>query len=164
MTITNPMPQMSKLDIDRFWSHVDRGETSRCWNWLFHGSVERPRFHVSGVSFIASRLSYYLATGNDPKAQLVCHTCDNSCCCNPTHLFLGTTQENSLDCRDKGRLRRDNPAKGEKQHLAVLNSEAVKKIRMLASLEIPTKEIARKYNVALSTVLRVVARKTWKHI
>jgi hypothetical protein len=35
--------------------------------------------------------------------QLCCHKCDNPKCCNPMHMFIGSTRDNALDSRDKGR-------------------------------------------------------------
>lgn len=37
------------------------------------------------------------------KGELVLHSCDNTVCCNPKHLSLGTPKENSQDMVNKGR-------------------------------------------------------------
>jgi len=46
---------------------------------------------------------YILHVGEIPDGMVVMHACDNPRCVNPSHLKLGTYQENALDCVAKGR-------------------------------------------------------------
>lgn len=111
------------------------------------------------VKYSAHRVAYYISTGIDPQENLVCHTCDNPACCNPAHLFLGTSEDNQLDCANKGRK-----PKGENHHNCTTTCEQVKEIRRMHGLGINCGEISRKMNKPRPTVNDIVTRKTWKHI
>lgn len=88
--------------IQRFLSKVD--QSGDCWIWLGavssggHGSTA-----AHGKSISAHRLAYQLLVGPIPDGAFVCHRCDERLCVNPTHLFIGTRQDNVDDMMTKGR-------------------------------------------------------------
>jgi hypothetical protein len=74
--------------------------------WLWHNGVrtkkERPRLHGRYVYVIAWELIH----GSVPEGLVVCHTCDDGWCLNPTHLWVGTIADNNRDMFTKGRNRK----------------------------------------------------------
>lgn len=77
---------------------------SGCWEWQDklrkdgYGQMKVQNRHV-----LAHRLSAYLHLDDFDEDLCVLHTCDNRCCVNPAHLFMGTYQDNAVDMTAKGR-------------------------------------------------------------
>lgn len=66
------------------------------------------RFHISGygennIVEYSHRASWIVYNGQIPDKLHVLHKCDVKLCVNPSHLFLGTHQENMKDRDQKGR-------------------------------------------------------------
>ena len=101
---------------ERFWTYVDKsGGPDACWLWtgqtrksgkLLYGYFRLSRKPSLKVS--SHRYSYAIHKGAIPDDLYVLHNCpggDNSLCCNPAHLWVGTQSQNLLDASSKGRLR-----------------------------------------------------------
>ena len=100
--------------LDHFWQKVNKKGPHECWLWT--GSVltnqrgdKRGTMMVNRRRITAHRLSYELFVGTIPEELSVCHTCDNGLCVNPSHLFLGTQQDNVTDSIIKGRFWPSHP-------------------------------------------------------
>lgn len=141
-----------------FWNLVDIRRPLECWPWKTGKSKGYGEFKVGGKSYLAHRASLYLM-GYDVDGQFVCHTCDNPACCNPAHLFLGTTQDNTKDRNAKGRQ-----ARGEKQGSAKLTAEDVAEIRKRAANGEPQTWIAQDFKISKSQCGNVVHGRHWRHV
>ena len=93
----------SKPSEERFWKFVKKTETG-CWNWLGHRDEKGYGTFFSGNKDVrAHRFSYELHNGKIEGGLWCLHKCDNPPCVRPSHLFLGTNQDNVDDCHKKGR-------------------------------------------------------------
>jgi hypothetical protein len=81
--------------------------TKSCWLWTRGKTSDGyGTFRVNGKPELAHRFSYRTHNGMIPSGILVCHTCDETRCVNPDHLFLGTQNDNMKDMAAKGRGRK----------------------------------------------------------
>lgn len=144
-----------------------RGE-DECWLWTGgtndHGYGQ---LRINGECFYVHRLAYSVLVGPIPDELQACHTCDTPLCCNPAHIFIGTTTDNMRDMSAKGRAYKGGvppPApSGELHHGAKLTTDAVREIRALKGAE-PTKRIAKRYRVDDKTIRSIMRGESWKHL
>jgi hypothetical protein len=139
---------------------AEAGETDDCIEWpgtrldSGYGLVGSSQKEVGLVT--AHRLSYEMFVGPLAIGEMVCHRCDNRPCCNPRHLFPGTSKINMQDAAAKGRT-----LKGERHSLAKLTAADVLAIR--ASDEKLT-TLAARFGVDKAHVSAIRHRKAWKHL
>lgn len=157
-----------------FWSKVDMGSTDECWPWKL--CVNEKGYGVTGSNgrtAKAHRMAYGLAVGPIDSSVCVLHACDNPRCCNPKHLFLGTRRENNADMVNKGRHRRGGSKtpvaqcgyeRGESHHGAILDEKTVLAIRDDYANGDRVTRIAARYGRGVSTISKIVHRKSWVHI
>ena len=144
--------------IDRFWSKVVK-TPSGCWEWAGARNMRGyGKITVNGKKWSTHRLSMILA-GHDIAGLLVCHHCDNPPCVNPDHLFVGTQQDNMTDMTNKGRSR--HPLTNDEAR--AIRSEARFGVRGRYGNGNIT-ELARRYNVARSTIGDIARHKTYRNI
>ena len=88
----------------RFWPNVEVKATDECWRWK--GSIKTNGYGQiwwRDTSMTTHRVAWILQFGEIPDGLDVCHTCDNTWCVNPHHLWLGTAHDNLMDMASKGR-------------------------------------------------------------
>lgn len=87
----------------RFWSKVAVAGPDDCWLWTASTRKGRGQFHLNGQLIEAPRVALILTIGDSPLLSL--HVCDNGLCCNPSHLYWGTSKQNTQDMMRRGRHR-----------------------------------------------------------
>ena len=84
-------------------------------------------------------------------------------CVNPDHLFIGTVQDNALDCVAKGRHRNGEPRPGELNANSKLTQSQAQFV-IDNHYIIKQKDLAKQMGVHLSTIENIHCNKTWRHI
>ena len=137
----------------RFWAGVEK--TRYCWLWRKsatangYGQFDNQRAH---------RVAWKLTMGSIPKGLLVLHKCDVKLCVRPSHLFIGTQQDNINDMFSKGRARK---AKGENHGNAKLQEKDALKIKDANGLHA---DIAIRFGVSRPTVSMIKNGTRWAHL
>lgn len=142
---------------NQFWNKVKITDLLSCWLWL--GARDKSgygRLRWRGAFDRAHRVAYSIAIGSIPAGQHVLHSCDNPACTNPSHLFLGTPQDNMVDMAAK-----DRACHGIQIHNARLTPSKVRLIRPSRNSNVV---LARQFDVNTSTIHRVRARQIWRHV
>ena len=98
-----PIPELTAQDISRFWAKVEKRGPNECWFWVGTQPPKRGYFSIQNRRYLSYRITWKIHFGFDPDEKQVCHSCDNGLCCNPSHLWLGTQNENALDMVKKNR-------------------------------------------------------------
>jgi len=146
--------------LKRFWAKVGLGRG--CWEW--EASKDKDgygKFWFREKHMRAHVVSYIINVGEVPDGMKVCHTCDNTGCVRPDHLFVGTTLENNHDMVRKGRQHRP---KGNLNAMSVLTEDHVREIRELRANGEKLYVIGEQFGISASHVHHVVHGKLWGHV
>ena len=141
---------------ERFWSRVDK--SGDCWVWT--GGRDRHgygRIQIDKRRVFAHRKALSLSGVTVPHDMCVCHHCDNPSCVNPDHLFVGTQADNIADMYAKDRSGKT----GSRHHAAKLTEDDVVRIRLLPQSDTL---VAKKFNVARTTINRIRNGRLWRHV
>jgi hypothetical protein len=191
--------KLTPADEARFWSKVNKDGPmmphmdTPCWVWTAGKfSDGYGQMWAGGKNYRSHRIAWALINGEISKdgSLCVCHKCDIPVCCNPNHLFLGTTAENMRDRNSKGRqatgdksgarlhpetrargdrsgprLHPEKMARGEANGTSKLTATQVLQIRALhAAGGITKTSLGAQFGVKGSAISKIVARKLWRHV
>ncbi|AJB70062.1 HNH endonuclease [Cronobacter sakazakii] len=146
--------------IERFNSSYQIDAESGCWESTYaKNKGGYTKFVAFGITLLSHRVSFELFNGPIPAGLMVCHRCDNPCCVNPQHLFLGTAQENMDDKVLKGR--HVGARKGEAHHRARLTEWQVEEIRQRLERSESQLSIAASMGVSKTLISNIKTGKRW---
>lgn len=166
---TNPLPKLTRIETAYFWASTTWQGSCLVWT----GKTDRDGYGVfkaGGRTMRANRMAYLLAYGRDPGRLLVCHHCDVPSCCNPGHIYAGTSADNLRDShRRQRRLRkytrrtREEVNRGTRNPRAKLTDQQVLVIYKTNKL-IAHNVLAQKYKVSKTTTGKIRRGIQWRHI
>ena len=150
--------------LKRFWEKVVRRGPDECWGWVGTRNNNYGRIMHQGMNVYAHRLSWIIHNGPIPNDVCVLHRCDNPPCANPSHLFLGTYQDNVNDMMQKGRHRYVAVRGEDIGNSKLTHIEAMEILSRYTGKRGEQSELAREYGVSQAQVWRIVNNLSWEHI
>lgn len=145
--------------VERLLSRI-KVNSEGCFEW--QGPRHRQGYGLvfaNGKKSFAHRDSFQAFRREIPSGMCVCHRCDNPCCINPAHLFLGTHADNMKDMARKKRS-----TAGEKSHSAKVSASDVLEMTRLYKSGVDQGKLAQRYGIARCTVSEIVRGTKWRGI
>jgi hypothetical protein len=157
------------IRFNRFWR---LNTATQCWEW--EGAIHPQKgyglfwFNATVKTMAAHRAAWVLYNGpidDDPthvyRTMGILHTCDNTRCVNPDHLFMGTHTDNMRDAIRKHGHRGGKAHSGEAHHNAKVTVEIVRAIRASTASQ---SALGRQYGISRQTVGEIKRREIWAHV
>jgi hypothetical protein len=155
-------PDHHFLQDEKLEFYIKKNDLTNCWEWLRNTNNKNYGMIChKGKMRLAHRVFYEKYKNEIPRGMNVCHSCDNSKCCNPEHLFLGTQADNVHDMENK---KRDNKSKGEKHFKAKISKKEVMEVRKKFNEGTTIREVYHLFNYSYQTIYYICINKTWKHL
>jgi hypothetical protein len=150
---------MTKTIEERFWAKVNKNTSTGCWEWTAALTNKGYGIFKSAIAGNKAHRQSALLAGMNINGKFVCHSCDNPKCVNPSHLFVGTNQDNIDDKVSKNRQHRP-----EFQHKKrKLTKDDVINIRTIHK-NISQESLAAEYNVTKTVIWQILNNKTYRDI
>ena len=98
------MPANRPHDVFKYVD-MNNGDRDPCWEWKgrLNAKDGRPYFTVKGQRRPAYVYVLEQVSGEKQRKRMALHNCDNPICCNPSHLYWGTHQDNMNDMKKRER-------------------------------------------------------------
>lgn len=140
-------------------------EVSGCWEWQgCRNSDGYGSFRFGGKAMLAHRFSYEHHTAEIPKGMHILHHCDNPCCVNPDHLFVGTHSDNMKDMYAKGRHKKVRLFGEAHPSTSLSEGEVIGMRKMYNETPMKMKDIASHFGIKSGTVQAICAGNSWKQL
>ncbi len=141
---------MNEQQYKNFMRHIDVNPKG-CWIWFGARCSQGYGAFRLGEKIMGTHVVMWEhINGVVPLDKMVCHTCDNPPCVNPSHLYLGTSKENRID--------------DAVRHPRKLTPEKVEEIKQLLSQGYRQKKVAAMFNVHPSLITQINTGKKWSRI
>ena len=168
-----PPPEIELTVAERFYSRTRWSNEphpvlgTKCLLWI---AGKRCAFGYGGfklsrgsIALLAHRASWILFNGSIPDGKWVLHKCDVPACVNPSHLFLGTHDDNMRDMAVKGRAV-GGVSLGENHGASVLTESDVIDIRKRRGEGQTRSSIAAIFGISPGHVGDIAKRRIWSHV
>lgn len=168
---TERLLALTKADIGRFWSKVQRGTPDECWPWTasdyrdgygqFHAGGRSPK----GRPLRANRVVAFLQYGPPPTpTHQALHHCDTPSCCNPSHIYWGTHADNMRDRSVRERLARGERQRGGRRSVMLTASDIERLRATYAAGGIRQVDLGATFGISQSAVSAITRREVWRHV
>ena len=141
---------------DKFWRLVDNKNPGECWLW--EHSIDKNGYGRFRSKYLAHRKAYELEF-EPPGDKNVNHYCDVKNCVNPSHLYLGTQQDNMNDAKIRGQIK-----KGENHPHAKITESDAKDIKRRGENGEAHESIASDFDISRPAVTNIINGRKWRHI
>lgn len=167
----NPAVSRSSMLHPRIAARTER-ESGRNACWVWSGARTRAGYgalRIGGKVVSAHRLSYAHSKGPIPAGMFVRHKCDNPSCVRPSHLELGTPQDNASDMVIRGRQCKRQPRvaaalNAKRVALRKLTEDQARRAYARVKKGEHPKSVAKDMGVHTDTIRCIAKGDTWSHV
>lgn len=131
-----------------------RQTAAGCWEWAGANNNGYGVIVVRNRYWRVTRLVFVIFHGRLKKTDEVCHSCDNTACVNPQHLFRGTHADNMQDKVRKGRYQRTFKSRLTIEKAAAIRAE-------YAEGNVSHQQLAEKYNAHINSIGALLRGESW---